>query len=91
MELKIKTFMKDSHRPGWLLRLLLETRWYMKDWKGDKEGMFNMIETIIKGMVVVRWGLKYSLSTLVTWEIDGNKMTVFSSYIRKPVVEFTVE
>lgn len=86
--------MKDSERPAWLLRLLLEMRNYFLFSELehiDVEKTFCLVETAIKETICVRRSKRYSLSECVSWEIKGNRMTIFTLFKNKPVVEFTIE
>lgn len=93
MELKIKTFMPDSRRPAWLTLLLYRVRtgFPLSEITRDEIGaIFSSIETEMKETLMVRRSRKLPISECVRWEIEDNKLTIYTLYKDNPVVEFSI-
>lgn len=94
MELKIKTFIKDSQRPQWMLRLLLSvTSWCPSSGIKSEEAssLISSIESEIRDTVTVWRSKKYSLADRVRCERIDNKLTIYTLFKDNPMVEFSIE
>lgn len=94
MELNIKTFIKDSRRPAWLLRLLSAVKcWcpFTNIKREDAGSVISLIESEIRNTYVVCRSKRYSLADRVRCEITDNKLTIYTLYKDNPVVEFSIE
>lgn len=85
MALKIRTFMQDSRRPDWLIRLLYEVRTYC-----PADGAISWIEAIMRDTTLVRRTKVYPLTECVRWEVTDNSLTIYSLFKDRPIVEFTL-
>lgn len=85
MALKIRTFMQDSRRPDWLVRLLYEVRTYC-----PADGAISWIEATMRDTTLVRRTKVYPLTECVRWEVTDDSLTIYSLFKDRPIVEFTL-
>lgn len=94
MEVHIKTFIKDSRRPQWLMTLLASVKACcpLTNIKiEDADSVMKMIEREI-GITYVLCRLKwYCLLDRVRCERIDNKLTIYTLHKNNPVVEFSIE
>lgn len=94
MELKIKTFMQDSRRPQWLLRLLYHVNTYVKMEnlnEVEASQTFSLIISAMKEIRLVRRNATYPIYDCVNVEEYGNHLTISSTFKNRPIVEFSIE
>lgn len=85
MKLKIKTFMTDSRRPDWLLRLLYEVNTYCPE-----SGTISWIVETMHNLTLVRRTKVYPLTECVRWEETENSLTIYTLFKNRPVVKFSL-
>lgn len=94
MKVKIKTFVPDSSRPTWLLELLMEVKTYFSETdlkQEDVSSTFLNIRSSMDNIKYVKRNARYKLSECVNVEEIGNKMTIYTVFKNKPMVEFSIE
>ena len=85
MALKIRTFMQDSRRPDWLIRLLYEVRTYC-----PADGAISWIRAAINDATLVRRSKVYPLADCVRIEESEDSLTIYSLFKDRPIVELTL-
>lgn len=85
MEIAIKTFVKDSRRPDWLIRLLYEVRNYC-----PTVGAISWIESAIQNATLVKRSKVYPLADCVRVDSQESTLTIYTLYKDNPIVEFKV-
>ena len=85
MALSIKTFIQDSRRPDWLIRLLYEVRSYC-----PTEGAINWIAAAMRDMTLVRRSKVYPLTDCVRVEETEDSLTIYTLFKDRPIVEFRI-
>ncbi len=86
MALKIRTFMQDSRRPDWLIRLLYEVRTYC-----PADGAISWIRAAINDATLVRRSKVYPLADCVRIEESEDSLTIYTLYKDTPMVQFRIK
>lgn len=86
MALKIRTFMQDSRRPDWLIRLLYEVRTYC-----PADGAISWIRAAINDATLVRRSKVYPLADCVRIEESEDSLTIYTLHKDTPMVQFRIK
>lgn len=89
--LVIKTFMKDSQRPEWLIKFLYEVKQYAPTDLSNQESVYEWLKNTLRDTTLVKRSKSYSAIDCVCVEETSEHLLISSAYKYKPIVEFTIE